>query len=96
MPVFNKKAAHAANVGTGEGEGIFALNVFLYEQGLRDVNVPLRHHVKAVRGRYASLDEEPDYAPYRGKRMRCAQTYNNASGRVPTPGGIAAMRRIPA
>jgi glycosyltransferase involved in cell wall biosynthesis len=88
-----KAAAHAANIGTGEGEGIFALNVFLYEQRLRDVNVPLKYRVTSVRGRHVSLEEEPGYAPYRDKLMHCARIYNE-SGRSPTPGDIAAMRRI--
>ncbi|MDR2669493.1 MAG: hypothetical protein LBC14_06030, partial [Desulfovibrio sp.] len=74
-------------------EGIFALNVFLYEQGIRDVNVPLKYRVASMKGRHVELEEEPGYAPYRDKLMRCARIYN-ASGRVPTPGDIAAMRRI--
>jgi hypothetical protein len=54
-----KKAMHAANVGTGRGEGIFALNAFLYEHGLRDVDVPLKYRVKSVQGRHVTLEEDP-------------------------------------
>ena len=88
-----KRAIHAQNVGMAKGEGIFALNLFLYEQGLRSLNVPLKYSVAAVRGMHVTLKENPEYAPCRDKLMQCAERYN-ASGRKPGPDDIAAMRAI--
>jgi hypothetical protein len=88
-----KTQSHAHNVGTRPGQGILALNVFLYEAGLRDLNVPLKYAVDGVEGRRVIVKENPDYAPYREKLMQCLEIFN-AAGREPDPGDMAAMRHI--
>ncbi|MDR2893403.1 MAG: hypothetical protein LBV80_10040 [Deltaproteobacteria bacterium] len=88
-----KRALHAHNVGMGVGEGIFALNLFLYEHGLRSLNVPLKYSVADIRGFHVSLRENPEYAPYYDKLMQCAAIFNS-SGRTPSPGDLERIRTI--
>ena len=88
-----KRASHLENVGVGKGRGIFALNLFLYEHGLRDLNVPAKYRIAAVKGRHVALAENPEYAPFREKLEQCLEIYN-ASGRTPSPGDVEAMRSL--
>lgn len=88
-----KKANHARSVGRGVREGILALNFFLYEHKLRDLKVPLKYRVRAVKGRHVEIEGNPEYMPYWEKLMRCLDIYN-ASGREPSEADVAAMRRI--
>ena len=88
-----KRDSHGKNVGGRPGQGILALNFFLYEHGLRDLNVPLKYAVKSLRGRHVQLEENPAYPPYWEKLMRSLEVFN-ACGRQPSPDDVEAMRRI--
>lgn len=88
-----KQDAHEMNVGARPGQGILALNFFLYETGLRALNVPRKYAVSSVRGRHVTLAENPAYAPYHEKLMRCLNIFN-AREREPGPADVEAMRRI--
>ena len=51
-----KATSHAHNIGTQPGQGILALNFFLYESGLRNLNVPLKYAVKNINGRHVDIE----------------------------------------
>ena len=88
-----KRAAHTSNVGQDSGQGIFALNLFLYKHGLRALRVPLKYRIAAVKGMHVTVEENPEYGPFREKLDRCLDVYN-ASGRNPSPGDLESMRAI--
>ena len=88
-----KAISHTHNIGTRPGQGILALNFFLYESGLRNLNVPLKYVVKKVNGRHVNIEENPEYAPYWEKLMQCLEIFN-AAGRNPTRDDVVAMRSI--
>ena len=88
-----KQEAHERNVGERPGAGMFALNVFLYEHKLRDLQVPLKYAVKSVQGRHVELAEDPDYPRLWDALSHCLELFN-ASGRAPGPDTVDAMRRI--
>ena len=86
-----KKAAHDKNVGSKRGEGIFALNIFLYEQGLRALNVPLKYEVKSMRGPYVEMRERDAYGVFFDVLSYCLELFT-ASGRKPDVGTVEKMR----
>jgi hypothetical protein len=86
-----KVAAHNRNVGSKQGEGIFPLNLFLYEQGLRALNVPLKYEVKSMRGPYVELRECAGYDRLFDALSYCLALFH-ASGRKPDAGTVEKMR----
>ena len=86
-----KVAAHNRNVGNKPGEGIFPLNLFLYEQGLRALDVPLRYEVKSMHGPYVELREHDAYGKIRDALSYCLDLFH-ASGRKPDAGAVEKMR----
>jgi GT2 family glycosyltransferase len=51
----DKRSLHKRNVGA-EGKGIFALNLFLYENGLRPLNVALKYGIVKVAGHEVTVE----------------------------------------
>jgi glycosyltransferase involved in cell wall biosynthesis len=86
-----KRAAHERNVGDKQGEGIFPLNLFLYEHGLRALNVPLRYEVKNMRGPYVEMRENDAYGRFFDALSYCLELFN-ASVRKPDAGTKEKMR----
>jgi glycosyltransferase involved in cell wall biosynthesis len=86
-----KVATHNRNVGSKQGEGIFPLNLFLYEQGLRALNVPLKYEVKSMRGPYVELRERGAYGKFFDALSHCLELFH-ASGRMPDAGTVEKMR----
>jgi len=86
-----KTAAHNKNVGGKQGEGIFPLNLFLYEQGLRALNVPLRYEVKSMNGPYVELRECAGYGRWFDALSFCLELFH-ASGGKPDAGVAEKMR----
>jgi glycosyltransferase involved in cell wall biosynthesis len=86
-----KVAAHNRNVGGKQGEGIFPLNLFLYEQGLRALNVPLKYEVKSMRGPYVEMCENAAYGGFFDALSYCLELFNE-SGRKPDAGTVERMR----
>jgi hypothetical protein len=86
-----KKEAHNKNVGNKRGEGIFALNLFLYEQGLRALNVPLKYEVKSTRGPYVEMRERDAYGALCDALSYCLELFT-ASGRKPDADTVEKMR----
>ena len=86
-----KTSAHNKNVGGKQGEGIFPLNLFLYERGLRALNVPLKYEVKCVRGPYVEMRERDAYGALFDALSYCLEFFH-ASGGKPDAGIVEKMR----
>jgi len=86
-----KAAAHNRNIGNKPGEGIFSLNLFLYEQGLRALNVPPRYEVKSMSGPYVEMRECAGYGRLFDALSACLELFH-ASGGKPDAGVVAKMR----
>jgi GT2 family glycosyltransferase len=86
-----KVAAHNKNVGGKQGGGIFPLNLFLYEQGLRALNVPLKYEVKSMRGPYVEMRECAGYGRVFDALSYCLELFQ-ASGNKPDAGVVEKMR----
>ena len=89
--VKEKTAAHNRNVGNKPGEGIFPLNLFLYEQGLRALDVPLKYEVKSMSGPYVEMRECAGYGRFFDALSSCLDLFH-ASGGKPDAGIAAKMR----
>jgi GT2 family glycosyltransferase len=76
----DKSALHNKNVGAGAGanRGIFALNLFLYENGLKSLNVPLKYEVENISGHQVTVREREDYKRHSLRLSRCLEVFNNA------------------
>ncbi len=79
---FSKVDMHNRNVGFGRGEGIFALNLFLYKHGLRDLKVRRRYVIDSVDGNHVKISEDQDYLKYLDALSECCDLFN-ACGREP-------------
>jgi hypothetical protein len=86
-----KVAAHNRNVGNKHGEGIFPLNLFLYEHGLRALNVPLKYEAHSMRGPYVEMREHAEYGRLFDALSYCLELFT-ASGRKPDAGTMEKMR----
>jgi hypothetical protein len=84
-------AAHNRNVGNKPGEGIFPLNLFLYGQGLRALDVPLRYEVKSMSGPYVEMRECAGYGKFFDALSSCLELFH-ASGGQPDAGAVEKMR----
>lgn len=84
-----KRSIHEHNVGTAEKKGLFALNLFLYEHGLRSLNVPRKYTVAGMSGYDVRIQEQPDYAPWYARLMECLDIFND-----PTLGAEEQLVRI--
>lgn len=76
----SKKELHDRNVGTEGSAGIFALNLFLYQNGLRPLNVPLKYEIDRRDGVFLTMREREEYAILHPKLQRCLEIYNRSSG----------------
>ena len=86
-----KVAAHNKNVGGKKDEGIFALNLFLYEHKLRALDVPLKYEVKSMRGFYVEMRERDAYSRFFDALLYCLGLFNE-SCRKPDAGTMEKMR----
>ncbi|MDR0465887.1 MAG: hypothetical protein LBH94_00865, partial [Deltaproteobacteria bacterium] len=92
-PEYNKwkVATHNKNVGKERGGGVFPLNLFLYEQGLRALNVPLKYEVKSVNGPYVEMRERDGYGKFFEALSLCLELFHASNGK-PNAGTAEKMR----
>ena len=86
-----KVATHKRNVGSKQGEGMFPLNLFLYEHGLRALNVPLKYEVSSMREPYVEMRENAEYVRFFDALTYCLELFA-ANDRKPDAGTVEKMR----
>lgn len=89
----SKRAAHNSNVGYGLGEGLFALNLFLYQHSLRPLRAPALYQVEKVHGYHVWLRKNEEYAHSQAILLACCDIFN-ASQRNPDSYALAAMKEL--
>lgn len=87
---FSKREFHEKNTGYGRREGIFALNLFLYEHSLRALRVGSRYYVQSVNGQHVTIGENQEYVTYLEALHECCDIFNGCDRK---PAGKT-LRRI--
>ena len=73
----DKVNAHNVNVGFGNKTGIFALNLFLYKNKLRPLNVIRKYMIERINDHNIKITENPAYEKWYDKLLQCLDIYKN-------------------
>ena len=73
----DKAMAHNINVGYGKRTGIFALNIFLYKNKLRDLNILRKYKIKNISNHTIEIEENSEYTRFHDRLLECLKIYEN-------------------